>query len=169
MTGKTEKHFLFTVQLNWLGEKKGILSAHDAVDTIQVATPPEFGGTGKPWSPEHLFLGAISSCFMTTLLAFAEKFQLSIAKIDCDITGLVGIIEGKYKFTKIDVFPRVFIAEEGLRELANKVVTNTHRYCLVTNSVNAAVTYHTEVLLSASPGLNSGQQTRININNTIEA
>lgn len=73
MKGKTDKQFLFEVKLNWQEKNRGILSAVDADGTIDVATPPEFGGEGNPWSPEHLFLSAVSSCFMTTYLAFAKK------------------------------------------------------------------------------------------------
>src|SRR4026209_2207837 len=64
MTGKTSKHFAFEVSLNWLADTKGILSARDANGTIHIGTPPAFGGEGKPWTPEHLFLASISSCFM---------------------------------------------------------------------------------------------------------
>jgi len=64
MSGKTTKQFFFEVQLNWLEGKRGILSAKDTPGTIHVATPLEFGGEGKPWTPEHLFLSSISSCFM---------------------------------------------------------------------------------------------------------
>ena len=72
MRGKTDKQFFFEVQLNWLTDKKGLLSAKDASGTLHVATPPAFGGEGKPWTPEHYFLSAVSSCFMTTFLFFAH-------------------------------------------------------------------------------------------------
>ena len=147
MSGKTTKQFFFEVQLNWLEGKRGILSAKDTAGTIHVATPPEFGGEGKPWTPEHLFLSSISSCFMTTLLAFAQKLHLDISGFDCQVVGKIEIIDGKYKFTNINLYPRIFIADESLREKANIAVQKTHKYCLITNSVNATVYYHTEVLI----------------------
>ena len=36
MAGKKDKQFLFEVQLNWLADKKGILSAKDAPGTLHV-------------------------------------------------------------------------------------------------------------------------------------
>jgi organic hydroperoxide reductase OsmC/OhrA len=146
MTGKTNKQFLFEVQLNWLADTRGILSAHDANGTIHVATPPEFGGGGKPWTPEHYFLSSISSSFMTTYLAFAKKLHFTISNFECNAIGQIEIIDGKYKFTNINLYPKIFIAGETLREKANLALEKTHKYCLVTNSVNADVFYHSEVL-----------------------
>ena len=147
MTGKTTKQFFFEVQLNWLEAKKGILSAKDATGTIHVATPPEFGGEGRPWSPEHLFLSAISSCYMTTFLAFAQKLQFEIDGMDCETIGQIEIVDGKYKFTTINSYPRIFIADELLRENANKAIEKTHKYCLISNSVNAVIFYHPQILI----------------------
>lgn len=145
MAGKTDKRFLFEVQLNWLTGKRGIISAKDAEGTLHVATPPKFGGEGNPWSPEHLFLGSISSCFMTTYLAFAKKLGFEISNLECNAIGQIRIVEGKYKFTNIDLYPKVYIATESLREKAMRALEKTHRYCLVSNSINVEVIYHSEI------------------------
>ena len=145
MTGKTNKHFAFEVSLNWLADTSGILSAKDANGTIHIGTPPAFGGEGKPWTPEHLFLASISSCFMTTYLAFAKKLHFGISHLECNAIGQIELINGRYKFTTIDLYPQIFIADEELREKANQAVEKTHRYCLISNSVNADIYYHTEV------------------------
>lgn len=146
MAGKTGKQFLFEVQLNWLADTRGILSARDAKGTVHVATPPPFGGEGKPWTPEHFFLGSISSCFMTTYLAFAKKLHFAISDFECNAIGQIEIVDGKYKFTNINLYPRIYIAGETLREKANLALEKTHKYSLVTNSVKADVFYHSEVL-----------------------
>ncbi len=145
MRGKTDKQFLFEVKLDWQEKNKGVLSAVDADGTIDVATPPEFGGEGKPWSPEHLFLSAISSCFMTTYLAFAKKLQFEITNFECNTIGQIEIVEGKYKFTLINVYPKIFVANESLREKANVALEKTHKYCLISNSINAAIFYHSQI------------------------
>ena len=125
MSGKTEKHFLFEVQLNWLSKKKGILWAKDAEGVLDVATPPQFGGEGKPWTPEHYFLNAISGCFMTTYLSFAYKLGFEISNFECNTIGEIEIVEGKYKFTVINLYPKIYIAEESLREKAAAAVSKT--------------------------------------------
>jgi len=147
MSAKSNKQHLFEVQLNWLTARKGILSAKDAEGTLRVATPPQFGGEGRPWTPEHFFLGAISSCFMTTYLAFAQKSGFEISNLECDITGVVEIVNGKYKFTDINLYPKIYIPDESLLGKAFDVLEKAHKYCLITNSVNATVFYHSEVLI----------------------
>ncbi|MDP4261310.1 MAG: OsmC family protein [Bacteroidota bacterium] len=147
MQGKTEKQFFFEVQLNWLAAKRGMLRAKDAAGTLHVATPPKFGGEGKPWTPEHFFLSAISSCFMTTYLSFAGKLGIQISNFECNIIGQIEIAEGKYKFTHINLYPKVYISDETLREKATEALEKTHKYCLITNSINAEVFYHSEILL----------------------
>jgi len=144
---KRDKQLFFEVQLNWITDSRGILSAKDADGTLRVATPPEFGGQGKPWTPEHYFLSAISGCFMTTYLAFCKRFDFEITGLDCDIIGQVEISEGRYKFTNINLYPKIYLKEESLRSKASQAVEKTHKYCLVTNSINAEVFYHTEILI----------------------
>jgi peroxiredoxin-like protein len=150
MISKTNIHFAFDVTLNWLADTRGILSAKKVNGTIHVATPPEFGGEGKPWTPEHLFLGAISSCFMTTYLVFAKKLHFEISDFECSAIGQIEIIDGRYKFTTIDLYPKIFVADEALREKANLAIQKTHRHCLISNSVNADVYYHSQVFLATA-------------------
>ncbi len=145
MKGKTDKQFLFEVKLDWQEKNKGILSAVEADGTIDVATPHAFGGEGKSWSPEHLFLSAISSCFMTTYLAFANKLQFSIAAFECNTIGQIEIVDGKYKFTLINVYPKISVADESLKEKANIALEKTHKYCLISNSINAVIFYHSQI------------------------
>ena len=144
--GKTEKKILFDIQLNWLEKKRGILSANDVKDTIRVALPQQFGGTGDEWSPEHLFLGSLSSCFMTTLFAFADKMDLEISHYECQTIGQIEIINGKYEFTTIDIYPKISIPDETLREKAFRVLERTQNYCLVANSIRSRVIYHSEIV-----------------------
>ncbi len=147
MSGKSDKHFSFEVNLNWIDDTRGVLAAKDANGTVHVATPPEFGGSGRPWTPEHLFLASISSCFMTTYLAFTKKLRFHFSNFECNSIGQVEIIDGKYKFTHIDLYPKVFINDETLREKANLALEKTHKHCLVSNSINAIIYYHSQVLL----------------------
>jgi peroxiredoxin-like protein len=147
---RKEKPLLFRVDLKWIGKQQGMLSAADVNNEITVATPPDFGGEGEQWSPEHLFLGSISSCFMTTYLAFTKKFQFSIAGLSCNIIGEVGLISGKYQFTHINIFPKIYVEEESVKVKAKKALEKTEQYCLIAHSVAAQLSYHPEILKGKS-------------------
>ena len=88
---------------------------------------------------------------MTTYLAFAKKLGFEISHFDCNTIGQIEIIEGKYKFTNINLFPKVYITGEELREKARIAMEKTYKYCLITNSVNADIFYHSEVIVDPHP------------------
>lgn len=148
---KTGKHFLFDVQLNWLSQHRGLVSAPYAPGVIAVATPVEFGGEGKDWNAEQLFLASISSCYMSTYLSFANKFGFTISRFECNCIGRVELVDGRYRFTGIDLYPQVYISGEPVREKAELAIHKTQKYCLIANSIDTPITYHTEVLLDQHP------------------
>jgi peroxiredoxin-like protein len=148
---KKTKKFLFEVQLNWLTAKKGIMTANDVKGSLYVATPHAFGGEGMDWSPEHLFLGAVSSCYMSTYLVFSAKAGITVAHLSCDVIGQIEMVDGKYKFTHVDVFPKIYVTEEAAKEKAAQSMLVTQQHCLVSNSIDAEVVYHGEVFLETHP------------------
>jgi organic hydroperoxide reductase OsmC/OhrA len=154
-SGKTDKQFLFEAQLDWLNGYKGVLTAEGTGPGIYVALPPAFGGAAGEWSPEHLLLCSISSSFMTTYLAYAQKLGFAITHFSCNAIGQIEIVDGKYQFTNINLYPQIFIADDSLRKKANQAIEKTHKYCLVGNSLSAAVFYHSQVILDAHPKRNS--------------
>ena len=149
MISKTEKHqYYFEVQLNWQQGYKGILTANDVKDIIHVATPPEFGGNVPDmWSPEHLFLSSLSSCFMATYLAIAEKRKLAITDFECNVIGQIHLIEGHLEFTTIDLFPKIFVENEEMIPVANEVMMKAYKHCIVANSMKSKLIHHGQVLL----------------------
>ena len=146
---KTEKYqYFFEVQLNWQERRKGILTANDVKDTIKVATPPEFaGGVPDMWSPEHLFLSALSSCFMTTYLAIAEKRKFTIADFECNAIGQINLVDGHLEFTVVNLFPKIFVQKEEDITVANDILTKTYKHCIIANSIKPHLIHHGEVLV----------------------
>lgn len=146
---KTEEHqYFFEVQLNSKEERKGTLTVMDVKDTITVATPPEFaGGIAGMWSPEHLFLGSLSSCFMTTYFAIAAKRRLTVAGFQCTAIGQVQLVEGHLEFTTINLFPKVYVEIKEDIQTANEVLLKTGKHCIIANSVRTHLVHHGEVLL----------------------
>jgi len=153
MITKSAKHqYYFEVQLNWKGGSKGLLSAADVKGTIEVATPPEFtGGVQDIWSPEHLFLSSLSSSYMTTYLAFAEKSRLTIGHFECNAIGEVNVLEGHLEFTTINLFPKIYVLNEADIPIANEAMFKTNRHCIIANSVKSHLIHHGEVLIEKHP------------------
>lgn len=144
---KSHRQLLLEVQLNHVGKNRGLLHAYDVSGILHVATSSKFGGEGKEWSPEHLFLGSISSCYMSTYLTFARKIDLEITHFDCNAIGQIDLLDGMYRFTHINLYPKVYIPDESLREKASLTLRKTQKNCLVGNSLNISIIYHGEVLI----------------------
>src|SRR5690349_13974368 len=96
----------YEVNLNWQSERKGVINAPGLHAAIEVATPPEFP-KGMPglWSPEHLLVAAVNSCFMTTFLAIAENSKLEFHLFSCSATGKLEKVDGKFMITEIKLSP----------------------------------------------------------------
>ncbi len=71
------KKFIYKNSINWLAEKRGLLSSLGKPN-IEVATPPEFRGHVGIWNPEDLFVASVNSCIMTTFLYYAERERISL-------------------------------------------------------------------------------------------
>ena len=144
---KNNKPIIFTTDLHWTGDKAGIVSS-PSLRSMSVSTPPEFGGPEGEWSPEHLLLSSITSCFMSTYLVFVNKMKIENTGFECTATGQVEIVDGKYKFTYIHIYPKAFVGNDIDVERARVAMEKAKKYCLISNSVNAEIVQHPEVVVA---------------------
>jgi peroxiredoxin-like protein len=138
----------YQVKLNWIENRQGIIQSDVLDSKIEVVTPPEFpkGISGK-WSPEHLFVAAVNSCFMTTFLAVAENSKLEFSAMECNAIGTLDKIEGKFQITEITLFPIITILDEVQKDKAIRVMEMSEKACLISNSIKAKVTLDPKVNL----------------------
>ena len=143
-----EKH-QYNLDLEWIGERKGVLSSPEFPSTIEVVTPPEFDkGIAGFWSPEHLFTAAVQSCFMTTFLAIADFSKLEIVKLSCKAKGILEKVDGKFFMTEIILEPTIQIAKEEDYEKTEKIILKAEKACLISNSITSKVILNPMVLIN---------------------
>jgi len=141
----------FNVRLDWLEKKRSLVTSDEVKDTIRVGTPAIFGGEDKEWSPEHLYVSAIAGGFMNTYLYSAGKLGFEISHFICEARGKISLSKGKYVFTQIDVYPKIFIANEAFRAKAQQALTEAVNNTLVANSSKAVFNCRAEILLDMHP------------------
>ena len=102
----------YQVDLTFTQDRKGTLSSPVLTQSVEVATPPEFP-KGMPgiWSPEHLFVAAISSCLMTTFLAVSENSKLPFVSFNCEAIGKLDKVDGKFMMTEVTLKPTLVIEQ----------------------------------------------------------
>jgi peroxiredoxin-like protein len=148
----SETHSSYPVTIRWEGEHRGLGSSSDGLPPLPVASPPSFGGPPGVWSPEHLFVLASTSCWMTTFLAVAQASKLEVEAVECAGEGTLDKGEDRrFRISRIALRPRVTIRREEDRERAARLIEKAEAACLIRNSIRSEVTLESEVLVRAAP------------------
>lgn len=139
----------YEVNLQWNQDRKGTLSSPELPQQIEVVTPPDFyKGIPGFWSPEHLFVAAVVSCFMTTFLGIAENSKLEYNNLEIQATGVVDKVEGKFQVTEITLKPKAIIPSTMSTEKAMRVMEMAEKNCLIANSVKTEIHLQSEVIIA---------------------
>ena len=145
----TELHSTYPFSVRWIEGKRGLASAPDGLPDIEVASPPQFGGPGGRWTPEHLFVGAATTCWLTTFLAYAEKSRLEVVAVEA---GGEAIVErgddGRVSIPRLRLRPRVTLVREEDRDKADKMIRKAEETCLIARAMRATVDLEPEVLVA---------------------
>lgn len=144
-----ETHY-YNVNINWENSRKGLLCSPELNKEngicIEVATPPEFDkGIAGIWSPEHLFVAAVSGCLMTTFLAIAENSTLQFTSFSCKAKGTLEMIDGKLMISEILLKPTIVIHNGKHRDKAIRVIKKAENACLITHSIKSKITMEIKI------------------------
>lgn len=136
----------YQVDLDWKKGRIGTLSSPELDATIEVATPPQFDGSVEGiWSPEHLFVSSVSSCFMTTFVAIAEYSKLNFENLEVQATGKLSKQEGKFVVSEITLKPELTITDEKFAEKAKRIMEKAEEACLITRSIKTKINFEPKV------------------------
>lgn len=138
----------YTVELSGGPSGYGSLEA-DGLPQIRIAPPRQYGGPGDAWTPEHLLLAAVESCFLFTFRAVAAAAHVSFECLELSSEGTVDRQNGRTKFTKIVLRPRVAIDSDADRERVMQLLHKAERACLVSASLDTPVQLEPELVSSA--------------------
>jgi peroxiredoxin-like protein len=133
------KTYSYKAAAHWTNHKRGIVEGETIPRTINFAAPPEFGGEPGLWTPEHLLLAAVSTCYVSTLRAVADASKFEFDGVEVPIEGKIEKLEGGFKFTRITLRPVVTIHDEKDRERIGRVLEKAEQVCLVSRSLECAI------------------------------
>ena len=130
-----ENQHLYKTEIEWTGERHGELRA-PALPCLEVDAPPEFKGHEGVWTPEHLFVASVNSCFMTTFLAIAENSKLEVVKFHADAEGKLERVEGQgLMITHITLRAQLVLKHSRDTERALRIFEKAEKHCLIANSI----------------------------------
>ena len=145
-----EVHSTYPFSVRWLDGKRGLASVPGVLPEFEVASPPEFGGPGGRWTPEHLFAGAATTCWLTTFLAYAERSRLEVAVVEAAGEAIVERgDDGRVSIPRIVLRPRVTVRSEEDRAKAMTMIRKAEENCLVGRAMRTIIELEPEVLIES--------------------
>lgn len=145
----------YKVSVTWMHDREAWADAPGVRDTVKFSAPPEFGGRPGVWSPELLLVLASSSCFLSSLLFFAEQSGITLAGYRAEAEGRLERLPGKgYQFAEIVLRPLVMVEKESDAAPVQRLLEKAERACIVANSLTTPVRVEPriEVMTSALKG-----------------
>ena len=140
-----ENQYSYTNEVEWTGERRGDLSSPHLPD-LEVDAPPEFKGHEGVWTPEHLFVAAVNSCFMTTFLAIAENSKLEFVSFSADAKGKLEKLDGRgFIMTEVVLRPKLRVCHARDVERAGRILEKAEKNCLISNSIKSETRLEPEV------------------------
>lgn len=140
----SHRSFHFQSNLDWSEGRHGNASV-DGKPVLQVSSPAEFKGDPACWSPEDMLVASASACLLMTFLAYSQREELEMVKYESFADGTLAYDNGRYRFTEVILRPRLTFRTEEDAEIAQMVLEQAHRDCIITNSITAAVKLEPEI------------------------
>ena len=148
---RNENDFYYQAEVDWTEGRAGGLKS-SGLPTLDVAAPPEFQGRENTWTPEHLYVGSVASCFMTTFLAIAELSKLEFRSLSVKAEGRLKRAEGSgYEMTEIILRPTLVVRYGRDLERASRMLEKAEKKCLISNSIKTKVKLEPRVYNEQSP------------------
>ncbi|HKZ80583.1 MAG TPA: OsmC family protein [Pyrinomonadaceae bacterium] len=140
-----ESKYFYRTEVEWTGERHGDLRA-PVLPGLKVDAPPEFQGHEGVWTPEHLFVASVNSCFMTTFLAIAGNSKLEFFSFKADARGKLEKIDGQgFVMTEIVLHPKLVISHARDAERARRILEKAEKHCLISNSIKTDTRLEPEI------------------------
>ena len=117
----------------------------EGLPELRTAPPLDFDGPGNAWSPEHLLLAAVQTCFLFTLRAVATSSRIEFATCDVTAEGTVDRAGGATRFTEIVLRPRLRFAPGTDPDRTRRAVEKAERACLVSASLATPIRLEVEI------------------------
>ena len=107
--------------------------------TVEVATPPEFGGPENYWSPEELISSAVASCVMTSALFFFERGKIALRSYKSKATTTMGKGPAGLALTGMKITIDLKLEDPAQEEAARTAVQQAKKSCPLSNALTIPV------------------------------
>jgi organic hydroperoxide reductase OsmC/OhrA len=140
-----ENVYFYETEVEWKGEREGNLRGPN-LPVVAVDAPLEFKGHEGKWTPEHLFVASVNTCFMMTFLAITEYSKLPLVSFRSTATGKLEKVQGAgYQLIEVVIKPSLVIASAQDLARTPRILEKAKENCFVTNAIKIAVKLQPEI------------------------
>jgi organic hydroperoxide reductase OsmC/OhrA len=131
--------YFYEAEVEWEGGKN--VSVRSAgLPEVQVAPPPEFQGSPGLWTPEHLYVASVNTCFAITFLAIAELSKFDFVRFSSSAVGKLEKVEGSgHEITEIVLKPTIILRDIRDADRAARLFEKAEGKCLILKSIKTIV------------------------------
>ncbi|HEY6902743.1 MAG TPA: OsmC family protein [Candidatus Acidoferrales bacterium] len=133
--------------------RSGVVAFDRVPEPIRFSAPPEFLGEPQVWTPEHFFVAALVSCYVSTFSGVASASKFNFISLEVNAEGTIELEAGGWRFTGVTLHPSLKIAREQDRDRAKLLLEKAERSCLIARSISAKVTLVPVVKVAPEPAL----------------
>lgn len=113
-----------------IGDKPPLLGSAD----------PAFRGDAQRYSPEELFVGALSQCHMLWFLHMAARADVVVTGYRDRATGTMRVeTAGAGQFVEVTLHPKIRVRSRVSEEAIARLHQQAHDHCFIARSVNFPV------------------------------
>lgn len=141
----------FTVNVTWTGAgTEGTVSytsygrdhevSIEGKPTLLGSAEPAFRGDAARYSPEDLFVAALSQCHMLWALHMASQAGVVVVGYSDRATGTMRIESaGAGQFVEVTLHPRLTVQGDVTEAALDEIHADAHAHCFIARSVNFPV------------------------------
>lgn len=145
------KPYFYETEIEWEGEKDLRITG-GKLPVIEAGAPPEFKGREENWSPEHLFVASLNSCYVLTLLAIAEFSKIPLLNLSSNARGkLEKLPASGYQITEVVVKPRVVLASATDLSRMPRILEKAKENCFISNSIKSTIKIEPKIFHQQTP------------------
>lgn len=147
----TDAKHRYRIDLEWTGDRGSGTSGYrdyDRTHVVRADGVPDLPGTADPtfhgerdrWNPEQLLLAALAQCHMLSYFHLAVRNGVVVTGYEDAAEGALRLnADHSGEFVDALLRPRVSLADESQRVIADGLHEEAHRLCFIARSVNFPV------------------------------
>lgn len=144
----------YSANIAWSGSTAVGFDAYDrshaadcppATAGLELSADPAFRGDATKPNPEQLVVLAAASCQLLSFLAVAARARIDVRDYRDEASGTMDMDDDPACIGRIELRPRIVVAEGPTEERVRELCEVAHRHCFVANSLHSEVVVEPEI------------------------